>query len=81
MKYLYEKVSAKVEEMIRKSPMQEIDMETLKRNLPNKVRLTRRDVIDVVNELQKDGVLSSEWRKDHNYNYKKKIIFMKKGSE
>jgi len=55
MKYLYNKVSEKIDELIRKSPKRELDMELLKRSLPNKIRLTRFDVLSIVREMEKDG--------------------------
>jgi len=55
MKYLYNKVSEKIDELIRKSPKRELDMELLKKNLPNKIRLTRYDVLNVVREMEKEG--------------------------
>ena len=56
MKYLYSKVQKKIEEMIRRNPKLELDMEVLKRNLPNKMRLTRHDVSNVVKELETEGL-------------------------
>ncbi len=56
MKYLYNKVQEKIEEMINRNPKLELDMEVLKRNLPNKMRLTRYDVSSVVKELETAGL-------------------------
>ena len=56
MKYLYNKVQEKIEEMINKNPKLELDMEVLKRNLPNKMRLTRYDVSSVIKELEVEGL-------------------------
>ena len=56
MKYLYNKVQEKIEEMISKNPKLELDMEVLKRNLPNKMRLTRYDVSSVIKELEIAGM-------------------------
>ena len=55
MSYLYNKVSEKIDELIKKSPKRELDMEMLKRNLPNKIRFTRYDVLSIVKEMEKDG--------------------------
>ena len=55
MSYLYDKVQKKVDEMMRKNRKSEIDMEVLKRNLPNKMRLTRYDVPSVMKELEQQG--------------------------
>lgn len=55
MSYLYNKVSEKIDELIKKSPKRELDMEMLKRNLPNKIRFTRYDVLSIVREMEKDG--------------------------
>lgn len=63
MKYLYDKVSEKIDELIRKSPKRELDMELLKRNLPNKIRLTRFDVSSVVREMEKDGYFTIDGNK------------------
>jgi hypothetical protein len=60
---LYEKVSEKIDELISKSPKMELDMESLKRNLPNKMRLTRYDVINVVKELETDGLFKRHGNK------------------
>jgi hypothetical protein len=56
MKYLYNKVQEKIEEMVRRNPKLELDMEVLKRNLPNKMRLTRYDVSSVIKELETEGL-------------------------
>lgn len=55
MSYLYDKVSKKIDELIKNNPKAELDMEVLKRNLPNKMRLTRYDVSTVVRELEREG--------------------------
>lgn len=55
MSYLYEKISKQIDEMMKKNSKTELDMEVLKRNLPNKMRLTRYDVSTVVKELERDG--------------------------
>ena len=56
MKYLYDKVSDKINEMMKLSPKNELDMNMLKKSLPNKIRLTRFDVSKVIREMEKDGL-------------------------
>lgn len=53
MSYLYDKVSKKIDELMKENPR--LDMDILKKNLPNKVRLTRHDVPSVMKELERDG--------------------------
>lgn len=50
-------VSEKIEELMRKNPKMEMSAESLKRDLPNKMRLSRRDVVNVMRELEHGGVL------------------------
>ena len=64
MRYLYSKVQEKIEELMRKSsPRMEMDMESLKRSLPNKMRITRYDVMDIIKELEKDGIFFKDGNK------------------
>ena len=55
MSYLKDKVSKKIDELIKENPRNELDMEYLKRNLPNRMRLTRYDVPNIMRELEIDG--------------------------
>jgi len=51
--YLYSKVSDKIEELMKTKPRMEMSLEELKRDLPGKVKLTRVDVKEVIQELDK----------------------------
>lgn len=53
MSYLSEKISKKVDELMKENPR--LDMESLKRTLPNKMRLTRQDIPSIMRELEKEG--------------------------
>jgi hypothetical protein len=55
LKYLYDKVAKKIDELMENEKGKAVSMESLKTNLPNKMRLTRQDVYAVVRELQRDG--------------------------
>jgi hypothetical protein len=61
--YLYGIVNEKIEELVRKSPKMELDLETLKRDLPNKMRLTRRDINEVLLEMDDGASFKIEGRK------------------
>jgi hypothetical protein len=50
-------VNEKIEEILKNSHTKELDMKLLERHLPDKMRLTRFDVINVVKEMEKEGVL------------------------
>jgi hypothetical protein len=63
MKYLYDKVSRKIDELMAKSPKAELDMELLKKSLPDKIRMTRMDVSAVVRELEKEGMFNLDGNK------------------
>jgi hypothetical protein len=69
--YLYGKVTEKIEELMSKSPKMELDVEILKRNLPNKMRLTRGDVNEVLMELDKTDKFKLEGKKLYRRGYEK----------
>jgi hypothetical protein len=53
--YLYGKVSDKLDELIAKSGKKELDMEYVRRSLPNRMQLTRFDVSQVMKEMRESG--------------------------
>ena len=57
MPYLYSMVSNKLDDLIKKNRLKGLDMETVKRELPNKMRMTRGDVVSVMEEMRSHGIL------------------------
>lgn len=53
MSYLYDKVSKKLDEIMKK----EQNIDTIRESLSRKIRLNRYDVLSVLKELENDGII------------------------
>lgn len=61
MDYLYKKVAKKIDEILEKE--KKISINELAKELPAKMRLTKVDVYNIIDELDKNNIL----KKDKKY--------------